>query len=182
MSKVDLVSFMARFNVALNDLNLAEKVTRSTLMELSRTVLVVVHETGDIGYVNRILAVLTPMNKKTAIEFFKEFSGFKWDDKKGEFSTKDKKHFDAKVVTFAEWLEDPLNNLWSWAEKNLEVTPKDFDFTQLKKGAESLLKRADKNGFKKVDVLRAMMESGITADELIEFMQTLPGVEMTVTA
>lgn len=175
-----LIAFMARFNVALNDLTKAEKVTRSTLMELSRSVLPIVHETGDIGYVNRILVVLSPMNKRMAIEFFREFSGFRFDDKKGEFVSKDKKRFDECVAAFVKFLEDPLNNIWSWAEKNLEVEKKEFDFGQLKKQTDSLLKKADKNGFKKADVLRAMMESGITADELIEFMQTLPGVEMTI--
>jgi hypothetical protein len=176
----DLVAFQARFNVALNDLRGAEKITRSTLMELSRSVLQVVHETQDIGYANRILEVLTPVNKKVAIAFFREFTGFKFSEKDSIFFKKDKKNYEEVKAKALEWLDDPLNNIWSWADRNIEVETKEFDAARLQKQAESLLKKAENNGFKKKDVLAAIMASGVTVDELVEFMQTLPDVELNV--
>lgn len=171
------VAFDSRFNTRLNDLRSAEKITRAALMDLSREVFVAFHATEDIDYINRILEVLTPVNKKVAIEFFKEFSGFKYDEKQGKFSGKDKKHYDEKKAATIAWLEDPLNNIWTWADRNITIE-KEFDFSSLKKGAEQLLKKADKNGFKKADVFKALMESGVTEDDLIGFIESLGFVEV----
>lgn len=180
MKKFDLVAFQAQFNVSLYNLTGAEKITRSELMSLSRSVLVALHEVEDIGYVNRILEVLTPVNKKVAIEYFRAWTGFRFDDKSKTFIKKDKKRYDEIKQECIKFLDDPLNNIWSWAERNIDIEPKEFDSARLKKSAESLLKKAENNGFKKSDVLKAMMESGITLDELVEFMSTIEGVDLTV--
>lgn len=176
------VAFDGAFNVKLNDLRSAERVTRAVLMDLSRDVWAAFHTTEDVSYINRILEVLTPVNRRVAIEFFKEFSGFNYDEKKGEFSRKDKKHYEDKKAAIIAWLEDPLNNLWTWAERNIDIEPKDFDADRLKKSVSQLMQKADKNGFKKADVLKAMLEAGLTVDELIAFMGSLDGVELEVKA
>lgn len=172
------VAFDSRFNTRLNDLRSAEKVTKAALMDLSREVFVAFHATEDIDYINRILEVLTPVNKKVSIEFFKEFSGFKYDDKQGKFSGKDKKHYDEKKAATLAWLEDPLNNIWVWADRNIEIEKKEFDAERLKKQAASLLKKATDNGFQKADVFKALMESGVTEADLIGFIESLGFVEV----
>lgn len=178
MQEFNKVAFDAKFNVTLNDLRGAEKITRSALLALSRDVWAAFHQTEDVSYINRILEVLTPINKKVAIEFFKEYSGFKYDEKAGMFGKKDKKHYDEKKANAIAWLEDPLNNIWTWAERNIEIEKKEFDAERLKKQAESLLKKAENNGFKKADVFKALMASGVTEDDLIQFIESLGFVEV----
>lgn len=170
--------FDSKYNSILIGLTQSEKITKAALMDLSRHVFAGLHFTEDVAYINRLLAVLTPVNKKVAIEFFKEFSGFQYDEKKGEFSRKDKKHYEEKKAAVIEWLTDPMNNIWSWAERNIEIETKEFDAERLKKQAASLLKKATDNGFQKADVFKALMESGVTEDDLIGFIESLGFVEV----
>lgn len=172
------VAFESSFNSRLIDLRNSEKITRAALLDLSRKVWEGFHHTEDVAYLNRILEVLTPVNRKVCIAFFREFSGFRFDEKEMKFIKKDKKHYEEKKASVTEWLDDPLNNIWSWSERNIEIEAKEFDASRLKKQAESLLKKAENNGFKKADVLRAMMDSGITEAELIEFVESLGFVEV----
>ena len=51
----------------------AEKITRVELGAMSRELLMYVPDTNDIDIVNRLLGVLTPMNRRTAILFFFKF-------------------------------------------------------------------------------------------------------------
>ncbi len=62
----DKAVFNAAFEAAIIVLAGAEKITKETLKDLSRTVLVAHHATEDIGYINRLVDVLTPVNKKVA--------------------------------------------------------------------------------------------------------------------
>jgi hypothetical protein len=180
MKQFNKVAFDGMFNAKLNDLRLAERVTKAALMDLSRNVWEAFHNTEDISYINRILEVLTPVNRKVAIEFFKEFSGFNFDEKANAFGRKNKKDYDAKKEVTLAWLEDPLNNIWTWAERNIEIAPKEFDAERLNKSVQQLMQKADKNGFKKADLLKAMLANGLTVDELIGFMGTLEGIELNV--
>lgn len=174
--------FEGRFDQSINSLQKAEKTTRTELLSLSRSVLEATHATGDIGYVNRILAVLTPVNRKVAIEYFKAFTGFRFDAEAKQFTKKNKKQYEEAQQACADFLEDPLNNIWSWAERNIEIESKEFDQERLNKTVESLLKKADKNGFKPADVLKAMMQHGVTVDTLVDFMGTIEGIELNVQA
>ena len=66
----------------------SEKVTKKELGFISRELLEYVPETNDIGKVNRLLSVLTPMNKMTAIYFFKNFLPFRFDEDSRTFGKK----------------------------------------------------------------------------------------------
>ena len=72
--------FDKEFNKRLGQLGKAESSVRAELNVLSRTVLEAVHATEQIGYVNQLMAVLTPVNRKAAIVFFKHFAGFHYDE------------------------------------------------------------------------------------------------------
>src|SRR5690554_6185625 len=55
----------------------SEKITRDILRDLSRDVLYALHEHGDIGFVNRVMAAkTTPINKKALRLFSKNSRGF----------------------------------------------------------------------------------------------------------
>lgn len=163
-------AFNAAFEAAIIRLADSEKITKQVLLDLSRSVLVAHHETEDIGYINRLLVVLTPMNRGTANLYFSEFSGFNFSAKSGEFGKKDKKNYEAAKIKAAEFLDDPLNNIWTWAARNVTIEAKEFDEERMKKSLENTLKKADKAGFSQAQVLKAMLSAGLSIDALFAIM------------
>lgn len=166
-------TFNAYFDNQLSALDGAEKITKAVLLDLSRQILTAHHETQDIGYINRLLAVLTPVNRKVANLYFSEFSGFNFNAKAGEFGKKDKKNYEEAKQRAITFLDDPMNNIWSWAGRNVEVEAKEFDEARLKKAMEATLKKADKAGMSQKQVLKALLEGGLTIDTLMEVMDDI---------
>jgi hypothetical protein len=169
--------FDVAFKRSVKALTGAEKVTRSELLTLSRSVLEALHATGDIAYVNNVIKVLTPVNRKVAVLYFKAFSGFSYSEEEMQFSKKDKKNYDAAVLKCIDFLDDPLNNIWSWAERNIDVEPKAFDINA---SMGIVMKKALKNNLSHMDILKAVLANGISTDDLIELMSTLDDVEINV--
>lgn len=105
----------------------AEKITRVELGAMSRELLMYVPSTNDIDIVNRLLGVLTPVNRRTSILFFKHF--LPWDvenDADGVFSKFGKLHKGEKKVAkklkdIVAFLEDDANNIWTWSEENVDI-------------------------------------------------------------
>ncbi len=169
--------FVASFVQTLETLTQSEKITKATLQTLSRDVLYALHcdgdTKGDIGYINRTIAVLTPVNKKAFILFCKEFTGFIMNNEGNAFLKKSKKHYDdvsAKALVF---LDDPMNNLWSWADRNIEMEKKEFSLDAVTHTIEVLLKKATKNKISQADFMRAVIKGGIDADSIIAIMDDL---------
>jgi hypothetical protein len=177
MQAINKTQFESEFNFSLARLTNAEKITKVELLALSRSTLVALHQLeethGDIGYINRLVAVLSPVNRRVAIEYYKEFSGFRYDDKKGVFTSKDKKHYAEVKEQALTFLEDPLNNIWVWSDRNIDIEKPEFDYAMLTKGAKKLLDKADKEGFKQVEVLRAFMDNGVTLESLLELLEEM---------
>jgi hypothetical protein len=178
MSKeFDKNAFEVRFARSIVALARSEKVTRGELQLQSRAVIEALHSEGpchgDIGYTNRLIDVLTPVNKKVAIEFFKTFLGFSFDDKLNMFTSKSKKRYAQAKGDAVKFLEDPMNNIWSWAARNIEITQKDFTLEAVTKSIEGYLKKANNNGFSQADVMRAIIKGGISADSIIACMDEL---------
>lgn len=165
--------FEKTFDGRLKKLANAEKLTRETLRDLSRELLLVTQETEDIGYVNRVVCALTPVNRKVAILFFKEFSGFVWNDEEGKFSRKDKKKYDQIAAIATAQLVDPHFNLWTWAERNVEIEPKPFDLAKITTFAASAIKKAEGAGVSKADVMKAFIAGGFDADMLLAVMESM---------
>jgi hypothetical protein len=137
----DKKAFDKEFNARIGALGKAEKNVREQVNVLSRSVLTAVHATENIGYVNQMLAVLTPVNRKAAVVFFKYFAGFHYDEPTKLFTKKSKKRFDQAAIDTEAFLADPLNNMFSWAERHIEVEQKPFDPEQFKKGFKSMFDR-----------------------------------------
>lgn len=182
------IRFEELFLASLEMLAGAEGVTKRELRDLSRTVLEATHETGDISYVNKVMGVLTPVNKRVAREFFVHFTGFHFDDKEMVFTKKSGKHYlDCKTAAM-EFLADPNQNIWAWAERHIDVTVKPFDLKKVTKFVESALKKADKEGFSKADVLMAVVGAGFEIGDLISVLEKMgaevkaEGVLSTTTA
>lgn len=160
------MSKLQAINTKISTLANAEKVTKALLAELSRDLLdyVMVDGMHDIAAVNRLLAALTPVNRKVAIEFFNVFTSHKYNPDTQAFGGKDRKRHDKVLAACVEFLADPLNTIWTWAEKNIDVTPKPKDyFNKLAKLVEKALSD-EQEGILAVDVINAILTAGL--DEL----------------
>lgn len=160
-------AFETAFAAALIAIAAAEKVTKEELRILSRTVLEAWHATGNVDYANNLLNVLTPVNRKVAVLYFTHFSGFSYDEKQAKFTGKSKKRYDDALAECVKFLEDPLNNIWVWAGRNIEIEQKDFDLKAVTKYVEGALKKADKAKLRQADVLKAIFAAGITPASLL---------------
>ena len=166
----DKNQFDAAYKANIEKLASSEKVTKELLRSMSRDVLMAHHETGDVAYINGILAVLSPMNKKVCILFYKEFSGHLFNEDAGTFGKKDKKNYDEAHKKSFDWLEDPTFNVFSWAERNVEVERKPFTLGKFQQQMGSLVKKAEENKISHADIIRAMFANGI---EIVEFMKVV---------
>lgn len=161
------VAFETAFDASLVILADSEKVSKAQLTNLSRSVLEAHHETEDIGYIKRLVAVLSPMNRKTANLYFAEFSGFQFNLKSEDFGKKDKKNYEEVKEKAVAFLEDPLNNLWTWAARNIVMEAKEFDEDRMRKAFENTIKKADKEGFTQVQMLKSFISAGLKIDTLM---------------
>lgn len=162
----DIKAFNAGLDATLETLKGAEKITKDVLRILSREMLDAVHVGGDIQPVNRLLDVLTPMNRKACVLFFQEFSGHLYSEKEQKFGKRDKGAYAKKEQAASEFLDDPHNNIWTWADRHIEMEAKEFTMLKVTKMTESLLKKADKAGFKQADVFKAMLAGGLEMDTI----------------
>lgn len=175
--------FVEAFNLALDAISQSENVTRRELRDVSRTLLVAIHGfedatlQGDIQFINRLLTVLTPVNRKVAVLFFTHFAGFHYDDKVGVFTKKSAKRGIPARKDAQEFLADPNNNIWSWAERHVEVEAKPFELKKVTKFIESALKKAADQNMTHADVLRAVFAAGVSADALVIVMDELAAAD-----
>lgn len=169
----DRAAFESGFDGRLKKLANAEKITKETLRDMSRELLFITQESEDIGYVNRVVVVLAPVNKKVAILFFKEFSGFVWNEDEQKFSRKDKKKYEQIAAIATKQLEDPHFNMWTWADRELSIEAKPFDLAKVTTFAAQAIKKAERDGISKGDILKAFIAGGFDADMLLAVMESM---------
>lgn len=159
----------------------AEKITRVELREMSRELLIYVPETQDIDIVNRLIGVLTPMNAKTAVLYFAHF--LPWDketDNDGNFVRFGSKHqgdkrVNKKLDAIAEFLKADNNNIWTWAETNVEVKQKDFGAT-ITRAVKAALKgdeKSDTDPLTVDQVVTAVLDGGVTLADMLAIMEPM---------
>lgn len=142
-------------NSNIDKLAQSERVTKAMLSTLSRDLLtyIYVDKTEDISPVNRLLAILTPMNKQTAIHFFKNFLAWRFDEEAMVFTKKKKNLFDDKELAVLLFLESEDNDIWSWASTNIKLDVKPVDWSKK-------LTR---------DITKAL-EAGLTFDDILNIL------------
>ena len=163
-------AFAAGFEKNLKALQKAEKITKDLLRDMSRDVLNAVHVTQDSGVINKLIAVLTPVNRKVAILFYKEFSGFNWDDEEVSFGKKNKKKYEDIKAKALLALTNPHFNIWTWAERNVDIEKKPLKLADITKFVEKTLKRANEEGIAQADVIKAIIDGGLELDALMALM------------
>ena len=152
-------------NEQINTLAKAEKVTKAVLAEVASNLLKYVPGSGDIAAVNRLLEVLTPMNKQAAILFFKAHLEWSFDNDAGTFGDKLKgdKAIKRKAQARAQFFAQDLT-FWSWVENNVEMDRAKPDYL---KSIERAVSKAIKNDESKLDIVRTVMASGIDVDSIM---------------
>lgn len=180
---MDAQQFKKSFDQSIKALEKSEKITRSELLTLSRITLDALHSDednikGDIGYINRLLKVLTPVNKKTAILYFKEWTGFTLDADAGQFGHKSKKHYDTVKASCLEFLTDPMNNIWTWADRNIEIEKKEFTLDKVGKMFSSTLKKANEAGYTQAQVMQEVLKQGIELDTILALLGSMYDVNV----
>lgn len=164
--------FDAGYKARVRQLAASEKRSKELLRSMSREVLEAHHVTGDVAYINGLISVLSPMNKKVCILLFKEFSGHLCNEE-GVFGKKDKKKYEEARKASFDQLEDPLFNVFSWADRHVEIEKKPFTLGKLQQQMGSLVKKAEENKISHADIIRAMFANGIEIGEfmkVVEFM------------
>ena len=181
--------FDKEFNRRIGQLGKAEASVRAELNVLSRGVLEAVHATEQIGYVNQLLAVLTPVNRKAAVVFFKHFAGFHYDEVTRMFTKKSKKRYEQAHKNAMEFLQDPNNNMFSWAERHIEVEQKPFDQASFLKAQHKAFIRAVQqsrdNGIDQKELFAAMFKPeegkpGLDVNALVAVLEAMDVVEVKV--
>jgi hypothetical protein len=175
----DKSAFEQAFGASLIVLAGSEKVTKAELQVLSRTVLEAWHITGDVCYANKLIRVLTPVNKKVAVAFFIHFSGFSFDSNLMEFTKKSKKRYEEAHKLAMQLLEDPNQNIWTWADRHIDIVKKEFSLADVTATTKRFIDKAQKANIKQVDLLRAILAGGLTMETLLEAMSDQYHVKVT---
>jgi hypothetical protein len=120
---------LAAINNYTRALSVSEKITRTELAGCATELLRYYseHLSTDIGAVNRLLAVLTPFNRRMAVLFFANFLPWKYDDDKGIFTTmKGNKQRDKCFTACHDFLRSG-KTIWDWsANIQTEIKPADW--------------------------------------------------------
>lgn len=173
MAKVTLKAINAHI-VAIGN---GEQSFKKEMGEVSRDLLTYVSETGDIDAVNRLIDVLTPINRERARTYFTNFLPYTV-EKGGRYGSKSKNKnlVEKKEKLCAEFLKAPQHNIWTWlVEKQgapAVARPKEYE-----KKISQLVKRAltDKDEKERVEpaaVLRAIINGGVKLSDIM--MALLP--------
>lgn len=168
--------FMVTFAAQLAELAGAERITKEKLKDMSRSLLGALVGApdydallvGDIQFTNSVIPILTPMNKKTFVLFMQEFAGFNFEEETCVFTTKvqrDKVKIRERTLAF---LEDPHNNIWTWAEKHVKVEKKAFKLEQVTKIIEKAREATEGND---EAILLAVLDGGISIESLVLVME-----------
>lgn len=169
-TKATLIKTIA--SIAKSEANVKVK-----LAEISRDLLeyICIQGSNDIDTVNRLLNVLTPMNKKTCEMFFTHFLPFNFDKDSGVFT--DKMRGERKLDKLTEqadtFLANDGNNIWTWAKDNVKVEAKAVDYLKKIEGDIKKALDPEKGGLDQAEVLIAVMNGGLTPQAIIAVLEAM---------
>jgi hypothetical protein len=171
-------AFQAAFLLTLDVIRDAEQTTRRELAPLSRTLLQALHGidadalmTGDLTYINKLIPVLTTPVQKFFVAFLGEFSGYHFDEKLNCLTKKNGKTYLDCLNNARKFLEDPHNNLFTWAKEQQVAGP--WTLAKVTTFMDRALKKAVENDISRSDVLKAALTSGFTPVEIMEVIEQM---------
>lgn len=172
----------AHINGLIDEVAASEKITKVKLALISRDILSYVMDSDDIASVNRLIGVLTPVNKRVAILYFQAM--LPWDverNTEGAFQrfgkkTKADKKIKKAQETIDAFLSDPENDIWLWASTNVEVEPKKKDFSgMIQRIVKQALVGDEKSGTDALDpmaIIAAVFAGGVNLDDVLLAVET----------
>lgn len=154
----------------------SEKITKATLGQLSRELMVYVMESHDISAANRLVEVLTPVNRRATIVFLSHF--LPWTPEVDEEKNfvrfgkmmKGQKSVDKRRKLIIDFVAVEENTIWTWAKDNIKIDPKPKDFGKnISTAVEKALKGDDVTpALSREDVIKALFKAGMTVEDLLE--------------
>lgn len=153
----DVRAFDAEFDKALETLGASEKITKDTLKVYANLAIDATHQFSQPAYLNKLRAVLTPVNMRAFTEFASKFSGYHFDKDAMLFDKKSKKRYAPALEAWQQFREDPLNNIWTWQKEHLQVEASPFNVEDLKSSFSKAWKRAHTANISNVEILKAML-------------------------
>lgn len=179
MAKITVESLLAR----VATIRASETITKSELSAFSREALSLLLENKDVRAINALLgvsedgkAVLSPVNRKVAGMFFSHFVAFSKveDESLIQFVKIKAKAWDKHATMITEWLDNPRNDIWTWAATNVEVEKKAPEYAgKITKQIQKALNDKDGYAISQVDVLKAVLDGGVSVDALISLVTAI---------
>lgn len=173
-------AFNVEFDKALETLGASEKVTKETLKVYANLAIDATHQFGQPAYLNKLRAVLTPVNMRAFTEFAIHFSGYHFDKDAMLFDKKSKKRYAAALEMWNKFREDPLNNLWVWQKHNLKMERMPINVESLKTSFGKTWKQAHQANISNVEILKALLSvtdgdahTLFSVDDLAEALQAV---------
>ncbi|MDB4302060.1 hypothetical protein N9924_00690 [bacterium] len=175
----------------ITELARAERVTKKLLGSLSRDLLGLYVETGDVTLMNRLLGIdedakfiLTPMNWRLAVQYFRSFipHASNWEDlkdavikggKREPFVFGKKSGNRAKKIgdALTDWLAVDTNDIWVFSD-TVKVEAKDVDFAKRITQAVTAALDEEKGAMQPLEVFAAIFDAdGINVNDLIAAME-----------
>ncbi len=160
----------------ISRLSKAETITKAVLGQLSRDVLQYHTNQGhDVGVVNRLLSVLSPVNARAAKLFFQAMLPYAFDSETNTFGKLVKKEAirDGRYYAMAEFLKDEANTIWTWQDANIDMAKKPVNYVvNVVKAVEAAIK----HDVSKADLIKAMFDGGVTPDDLIAILSSMEAI------
>jgi hypothetical protein len=168
-----------------------ENTFKQELGVLSRELLDYVPTTGDIDAVNRLIAVLSPLNKEKVTSFFKTFLAHKLD--KGVFGKKstNKDMVAKRVAAITSFLSVEDNTVWTWLAEKGKAVKREAKPKALGKAVEKAVEAAistednpDAIGMREVlkRTIRACIGSGMKLSEIMTAFEDVVKEEQATVA
>lgn len=176
----DVKAFDAEFNNAVEQLGASEKITKSLLKVYASLAVQAVHQFQNPAYLNKLRGALTPVNKKVFTEFALYYAGYSFDKDAQAFTTKSKKRYIEAKARWNAFCEDPLNNIWVFADRHIQVERKPFNVQALNDSFKRVWRAAHEANISNVDVIKAMLsvkdgDKGVvfSAQDIAEALQAM---------
>jgi hypothetical protein len=160
----------------------AEKITRASLGEISRELIMYVPDTKDIDLVNRLLGVLTPMNRATAVLYFKHFLPWEFEEDANKFGSmmQGDKKIAKRLTLITDFLKDTNNNIWTWADEHVTIERVKPDLgmniteavNKALSGTKETRTKEAADGISKAEALAAFLDANISIDDVLEAITT----------
>lgn len=179
--------FIQNLYKAIKELGKLEAKVKPLLAQLSRDILAL-HSSdddqrNDVRIVNSLISQLSPVNKRIACLFFREFLPYTFDQETSTFGKLQKKEkiVADKLAAMKEFLADESNNIWTWQNRNVDVERKKLTYeAKIAQLVEKSL-TAKKDAISQVDVLKAVFAGGVTAETVIHVLQEMEVVNVVET-